>query len=134
MDIAHIAMDRFGMRLSPLLQDHFDNPRRLGTLDGATHMAKGTNPVCGDFMTIALQIEDGRILHARFQAEGCAPTYAAGSILMERTVGVPVSKAETFTVEQLLEWLGELPRAKEHVAHLAIEVLRDALRSPVSGA
>ncbi len=120
------------MRLNADIQEHFQRTRNVGALDDPTHLARATNPVCGDFMTLSLRIEAGRVEAARFQAEGCAPTYAAGSVLTERIVGQEVSWVETLEVATLLGWLGGVPPGKEHVGHLAIGTLRDALRSPVT--
>jgi hypothetical protein len=39
-----------------------------------------------------------------------------------------VESARALTPEEILEWLGGVPPGKEHVAHLACGVLRDALR------
>ena len=119
------------MRLNPTIQDHFDNPRNVGALVGSTHGARSTNPVCGDHLALDLCVSEGRISAARFRAEGCAPTYAAGSMLTEKIIGREVAWAEQLSARDVIEWLGGVPPGKEHVAHLAVEVLRLALRSPV---
>jgi NifU-like protein involved in Fe-S cluster formation len=120
------------MRLSDIIRDHFENPRNAGPLGEATHRGEDTNPVCMDFMAISLRVVDQRIEEVRFQAEGCPPTYAAGSILTERISGQKVEWASSLSPEDIVLWLGGLPPGKEHVAHLAISVLRRALDSPMS--
>jgi nitrogen fixation NifU-like protein len=117
------------MRLSDTIREHFERPRNVGTLPDATHSARGTNPVCGDFLTLDLRVENGKITAARFQAEGCAPTYAAASMLTERIVGQEVTCALSLQPEVLIDWLGGVPPGKEHVAALAVGVLRDALHA-----
>jgi nitrogen fixation NifU-like protein len=119
------------MRLNSITRDHFENPRNAGVLEGATHRAADTNPVCMDLMVISLRVNGQRVEEARFQAEGCPPTYAAGSILTERLRGMSVERAHTLTPESVVEWLGGVPPGKEHVAHLAISALKRALNSPL---
>lgn len=119
------------VRLNSTTQEHFDHPRNVGTLENATHRAKATNPVCADVMELDLRIENGRITAARFRAEGCAPTYAAGSLLTEKITGQEVAWAAGVTKDSVIGWLDGVPPGKEHVAHLAVEVLRLALQSPV---
>ncbi len=119
------------MKLNPITQDHFDSPRNVGVLSDATHRARGTNPICGDFMTLSLRIDGGRIAEARFQAEGCAPTHAAGSALTEKLTGTEAVWARSLESSDVIGWLGGVPPGKEHAAHLAIGVLRDALGSAV---
>jgi nitrogen fixation NifU-like protein len=116
------------MRLNDITREHFNHPRNVGVLADATHGARGKNPVCGDFMRLTLRIEQNRIADARFQAEGCAPTYAAGSLLTEKIIGSDVAWARSLEPRDVIAWLGGVPPGKEHVAHLAIGVLRDALK------
>ncbi len=120
------------MRLSSTAADHFERPRNVGALADATHTACVTNPVCGDSLTLTLRVEGNRIADARFQAEGCAPTYAAASLLTVQIIGQKVTWAASLDPPRVTNWLGGLPPGKEHAAHLAIDALREALRSPRS--
>ena len=68
------------MIYSDILQDHFENPRNIGTIDQADAEAEVENPACGDIMHLYLRIENDRIVEAKFQTQGCPPAIAAGSI------------------------------------------------------
>ncbi|MBN1477435.1 iron-sulfur cluster assembly scaffold protein [Candidatus Sumerlaeota bacterium] len=120
------------MRLNDITREHFENPRNTGPLEGATHRGADTNPVCMDLMVISLRVTEQGIEEARFEAEGCPPTYAAGSILTERVRGQSVDQARAVAPEDVVEWLGGVPPGKEHVAHLAVSALRRALDSPLN--
>lgn len=63
--------------------DHSKRPRNKGALEHATHRAEGYNPLCGDRVTIELNIEDGRIADASFQGSGCAISTASASLMTE---------------------------------------------------
>ena len=66
--------------LSPMFNeavlDHFRNPRNAGDLPGATATVEVTNPVCGDVLRLAVRMEAGRIVAARFKTQGCVAAIA----------------------------------------------------------
>ncbi len=63
--------------------DHGKHPRNRGALPEATHTATANNPLCGDRVTLRLQIEGDRITAARFEARGCMIAIASASLLTE---------------------------------------------------
>lgn len=74
--------------------EHSKHPRHEGPLDGATHEAKGINPLCGDRVTVRLRVDGGTIVEAAFEARGCAIAKASASILTEAVTGLEVGTAE----------------------------------------
>ena len=58
--------------------DHKKNPRNFGELENPSHTADGYNPLCGDKLTIHLNIDAegqvGSVAHCRFGPLGVAPT------------------------------------------------------------
>ncbi|MFH0793195.1 MAG: iron-sulfur cluster assembly scaffold protein [bacterium] len=107
-------------KYSPQIMEHFQNPRHQGVLEGNGLEVRVTNPVCGDFLLLKVQEEEGRIVAARFQAEGCLPTVAAGSWLCEWLHGKSREEALALRPEEMEKGLGGLPRAKKHVLALAL--------------
>jgi|SRR5271169_3436712 len=67
--------------------DHYHQPRNFGRLDGANRMADGYNPLCGDKVTLYLQVDDGVIRDARFEGSGCAIATASASLMTESIKG-----------------------------------------------
>lgn len=67
--------------------DHYRRPRNFGRLDGANRMADGYNPLCGDKVTLYLQVVDGVIRDARFEGTGCAIATASASLMTESIKG-----------------------------------------------
>jgi len=61
--------------------DHSKRPRNKGALAHATHRAEGYNPLCGDRVTVELNVEDGRISGLGFEGSGCAISTASASLL-----------------------------------------------------
>lgn len=78
-----------------LILDHARSPRHFGRLEGATHSAQGINPLCGDKLTLHLQVdEDGLIEASAFEGSGCAISVASASLLTDAVAGLPVEAAE----------------------------------------
>ncbi len=72
--------------------DHYRNPRNYGKLEAPSAHAEDSNPLCGDQLSIDLQIEGDRVTEVRFQGRGCAISQASASML---SLGIPISPART---------------------------------------
>jgi nitrogen fixation NifU-like protein len=83
-----------------LILDHARKPRHFGKLDGATHVAEGINPLCGDKLKLYLQLDDaGQIRDAKFEGSGCAISVASASLLTDSIIGLSENDAlEKFAV------------------------------------
>ena len=72
-----------------LILDHAKQPRHFGKLNKATHSAQGINPLCGDKLSLYLQIDAaGRISDAAFEGTGCAISVASASLLTDAVIGL----------------------------------------------
>ena len=73
------------MMLADLYQeviiDHSKNPRNFGKLDKYTYMAEGNNPLCGDSLTVYVNIKNNVVSDISYQARGCAISLASASIM-----------------------------------------------------
>lgn len=107
--------------------DHFQNPRGVGDLENATVCVEVQNPACGDVLRLALRVENGRVVEARFLAKGCVPSIACGSRMVEMLSGMEVARAAEIRREQLVGDLGGLPEASQHASYLAMDALKAAL-------
>ena len=77
-----------------IVLEHKRAPRNFGVLAAPTHRAEGTNPQCGDQISVALQIEQDRIVDVRFKGQGCAICMASTSMMTEAIKGVGVQAAQ----------------------------------------
>jgi nitrogen fixation NifU-like protein len=64
-----------------LLVEHGKHPRNFGPLPGADRSAEGSNPLCGDELTVRLRLRDRRIDEIAFQGAGCAVSMASASMM-----------------------------------------------------
>jgi nitrogen fixation NifU-like protein len=78
-----------------VILDHSRHPRHYGRLEGASHKAEGYNPLCGDRVTVWLNLgEDGRVADIRFEGKGCAISQASASMMADLLKGRPREDAE----------------------------------------
>jgi nitrogen fixation NifU-like protein len=116
-----------GSGYSPIVVDHFQNPRNVGELPDANAQASVTNPICGDALQLMLKIIDGCIAEVRFRTFGCEAAIAASSLLTEMIQGKALADVQDITPEMITAALGGLPKVKLHAASLAEEALKEAL-------
>ena len=64
-----------------VILDHSKSPRNFHKLDGANRTAQGYNPLCGDNITLYLNLDGEVIKDISFQGSGCAISKASASIL-----------------------------------------------------
>jgi len=91
----------------------------------SVHLAY-TGP-CGDSMEVYLKIESDIIKDAKFQATGCAGAFSAGSALIEMVKEKTLEEAGKITEEDIISFLGGIPKQKIHCACLAKRTLQKAI-------
>jgi nitrogen fixation protein NifU and related proteins len=77
-----------------LIIDHSKRPRNFRVLEGADRKAEGFNPLCGDKVTVYLELDNGRINNLGFQGKGCAISTASASVMTETLKGKTLAEAE----------------------------------------
>lgn len=78
-----------------MIVDHGRRPRNFGPYPEASHQKKGFNPLCGDELTLYLNIENEVIVEAKFEGCGCAISMASASLMTEYLKGKRIVDAET---------------------------------------
>jgi len=77
-----------------VILDHHKKPRNFRKLEKANKQADGYNPLCGDKVSVYLEVEDGIIRDAGFIGTGCAISTASASMMTEILKGKSLSEAE----------------------------------------
>ncbi len=77
-----------------LILDHSKKPRNFRTLEHAKRKAEGFNPLCGDRITLYLDLEGDKIRDIGFQGSGCAISKASTSMMTEAVKGKTKAEAE----------------------------------------
>jgi nitrogen fixation NifU-like protein len=109
--------------------DHFENPRNMGSLDKeSTEVGTGIvgAPECGDVMKLQIQVEEGRIVDAKFKTFGCGSAIASSSLATEWVKGMTLEEADALKNTDIVEELS-LPPVKIHCSVLAEEAIKSAI-------
>jgi nitrogen fixation protein NifU and related proteins len=76
-----------------VILEHNKSPRHYGALPEATHTGEAHNPLCGDVITVRLQLQRDAIDPIRFEARGCAIVRATGSLMADAIAGKSTADA-----------------------------------------
>jgi nitrogen fixation NifU-like protein len=111
--------------------EHYRQPHNFGTLANPDAVHEGSNPLCGDRITMMLSIAaDDTISDVAFQGRGCAISQASASLLTDRVRGTSVRQLEALTSQDILDMLGvEISPARLKCALLSLDTLQHALES-----
>jgi len=117
------------MAYSEKVIDHYQNPKNVGTLDKSKSNV-GTGlvgaPECGDVMRLQIEVEDNRIIDAKFKTFGCGSAIAASSLATEWLKGMTLEEAVKMDNMELVEELN-LPPVKIHCSVLAEDAIKSAI-------
>jgi nitrogen fixation protein NifU and related proteins len=76
-----------------VILDHNKRPKNFRAIEHA-RKAEGYNPLCGDRITVYVDLDNGVIRDCSFQGSGCAISKASASLMTESIKGKTVSEAE----------------------------------------
>ena len=77
-----------------VILDHNKRPRNFRVADPHNHHADGYNPLCGDTVSVYVNVCDGVVEDISFQGEGCAISTASASIMTETLKGKTLEEAK----------------------------------------
>ena len=105
-----------------VILDHNKKPRNFQRLEGANRSAEGFNPLCGDQLTVYLQMDEGVVREVSFVGTGCAISKASASMMTQAVKGKTREEALTLFGEFHRMVTGELDEEAEpnQLGHLKI--------------
>lgn len=111
--------------------DHYHNPRNQGVLESPTVEVEGVNPMCGDELTLFLDVAEGTIKEIKIKGRGCSINTASGSMMSELMAGLQLEQAEELvsTFKSMMLNKDELVELPEDMEDL--EALQGVKRYPV---
>ncbi len=74
--------------------DHNRSPRNKKRLDDADRRAEGYNPLCGDKITVYINVEGDIVKEVAFEGSGCAISTASASMMTQILKGKTLSEAK----------------------------------------
>ena len=77
-----------------VILDHNKKPRNFHKIETANRNAEGFNPLCGDQLTVYMQLEDEVVKDISFVGQGCAISKASASMMTQSIKGKSKQDAE----------------------------------------
>lgn len=100
-----------------VILDHNKKPRNYNKPEHANREQEGFNPLCGDKITLYLEMEGDKIKDIGFQGSGCAISKASASMMTSAIKGKTVAEAEIMFDEFHKMVKGEID-TEHHPHHL----------------
>jgi nitrogen fixation NifU-like protein len=109
--------------------EHYRQPHNFGTLEEPDATYEGSNPLCGDRITMMLSIGDqGQVTDVAFTGRGCAVSQASASMLTDEIKGKTLEDIGLLQSQDVLDLLGiEISPARLKCALLSLDTLQRAL-------
>ncbi|WP_426148331.1 Fe-S cluster assembly sulfur transfer protein SufU [Polaromonas sp. DSR2-3-2] len=104
-----------------VILDHNKKPRNYGTLEHPSHHAEGHNPLCGDHLSVALNLDGDTVDQIAFHGESCAICKASASMMTAAVKGKTREQAQALTREFLAMATGKLDLSQPNqIGRLAV--------------
>jgi len=109
--------------------EHYRRPHNFGTLEHPDVSYEGSNPLCGDRITLMLDLDDsGHVADVAFTGRGCAISQASASLLTDTLRGRSTDDLLHLGKDDVLDLLGiEISPARLKCALLSLDTLQRAL-------
>ena len=77
-----------------IILDHYRSPRNRGELEVPPAIrSEGFNPLCGDEITLFIDVRDGVVDDVRIAAQGCSISQSSASMMSVAIKGKPIAEA-----------------------------------------
>jgi nitrogen fixation NifU-like protein len=104
-----------------VILDHNKKPRNFGKLSPATHHAEGHNPLCGDHISVTMNLDGDKVEAISFEGEACAVCKSSASMMTVAVKGKTRNEAETLTQDFLAMATGKMDmNAPNNMGRLAV--------------
>jgi len=92
-----------------VIMDHYKNPRNRGVLEDGSHTINMNNPTCGDRIQLSLKVENGIVVDAKQEGEGCSISMSSASMMTQIIKGKTIDEAQ-----KLAEIFSEMVQGRDY--------------------
>jgi nitrogen fixation protein NifU and related proteins len=105
-----------------VILDHNKKPRNFRKLENPDRSAEGYNPLCGDHLTVYVNLAADSVREIAFEGSGCAISKAAASMMTQAVKGKSKEQIEELFKEFHSMVTGELDEESDenHLGNLKI--------------
>lgn len=109
-----IVADDLRSLYQDIILDHGKSPRNQRAVEAPTCSAKGSNPMCGDKVTVNARVHGGLIEDIAFEGRGCAISIASASMMTTVLKGRSIDTARRLfsAVQNLCTGKMDVPAVK----------------------
>ena len=109
--------------------DLYKNPSNFGELKNPTNKHTEYNSLCGDEITIHLNIQNGNVKDVKFSGSGCVISMVSASLFTDKIKGMKIDNVKKLSKEDILElWKIRINPARIKCVLLPLDAVRGALR------
>lgn len=109
--------------------DLYKNPLNQGSLPNPSVTHRAYNPLCGDDITVDLEIKGQVLTDIRHRGLGCAISQASISLLTEQVKGKKISQVMHLRTEDVVKLIGiELRPVRLKCALLGLEAIQQGIQ------
>lgn len=116
-----------------IILDHYRTPRNRGELPPPARQAEGHNPLCGDEITVYLDVDGDVVNDVKVNGQGCSISQSSASMMSAAIKGRPVDEVRAlvrrFKGMMSIETDGDEPDVE--VALGDLEALQGVVKFPV---
>jgi len=109
--------------------DHYKNPHNKRKISHCTFNHKDFNPLCGDEITLFIKTEQGKIIDAAFEGNGCAISQASASMLTDHIKKMSLEQAKQLGPWDIFNLLGiRISHTRSKCALLCLKTLQEGIK------
>jgi nitrogen fixation NifU-like protein len=114
-----------------VILDHNKSPRNFREMEDANRRSEGYNPLCGDHVTVYVNLAEGVIRDISFKGSGCAISKASASMMTTELKGKSAAEAEKLFVNVHKMLTGELGVGESELEDLGkLKILSGVCKFP----